>query len=458
MTDDSDPGSTTSDTGGSPAATPDSDDSESADTSPGGLGRSEYLIVGSVIASTFFVGFGGGVIFPILPNLGKVLGISPFMVGLILSANRFSRLLANAPAGSLVDRIGTRKPFVVGMSIQAVATFGYVIAYVAPLPEAWFLLTRIIWGFGSALVFATAYTIAADVSQSGSRGTSMGLIRGGSIFGFPSGLVVGGIVSEVADGVIPGLPGDVVAFIVATLFALVAVAFAYATVPETHVQGEVNRSVKPWEIDRSVTTLTVGLVNFTILFAYIGALFATLVLFLGEHGLGVFGFDDQGSSGIFMAVTVVAAALFMFYGGYLSDKRGSRVPVLLAFIGITSIGFVLLAAANSVVTLALACIFIGVGQGGTSGPLIALLADLTPGDRMGRAAGTNNVLGDIGGGLGPLVSLPLVEVVGFWPVYAACAALPLLAGVILLVGIRHETGHFFPTAAVVDASARSTAD
>lgn len=435
-----------------------SGDGDETEKRIGGIDRQQYAIIGSVIASTFFVGFGGGVIFPILPNLGAVLGISPFFVGLILSANRFSRLVANAPAGSIVDRVGTRTPFVVGMSIQAVATFGYVIAYLAPFPEAWFLLTRIFWGLGSALVFATAYTIAADVSKSGSRGTSMGLIRGGSIFGFPTGLVVGGVVSEVADGIVFSIPGDVVAFVVATIFALIAVLLAYVFVPETHVEGGDNRSVKPWEIDRSVTTLTVGLVNFTILFAYIGALFATLVLFLGEQSIGVFGLDEQGSSGIFMAVTVVAAALFMFYGGYLSDKRESRVPTLLVFVTITSVGFLLLAISDSVLTLTAACIFIGAGQGGTSGPLVALLADLTPNEQMGRAAGTNNVLGDVGGGLGPLVSLPLIELVGFEAIYALCALLPLVAGGILVLGVWYETGHLFPKTEHIDVSLESVAD
>jgi hypothetical protein len=58
--------------------------------------------------------------------------------------------------------------------------------------------------------------------------------------------------------------------------------------------------------------------------------------------------------------------------------------------------------------------------------------------------GTNNVLGDVGGGLGPMLSLPLVEVVGFEPIYAASALVPLAAGVVLLVGLRRETGSFAP--------------
>jgi len=395
------------------------------------------FVLGAVIVSTFFIGFGGGVIFPILPNLGAVLGISPFLVGLILSANRFSRLFANAPAGSLVDRFGTRKPFVIGMFVQGLSTSGYVIAMLAPLPEAWFMAARLLWGVGSALVFATAYTIADDISDGGSRGSNMGLVRGGVLFGFPTGVVLGGLVSELA--------GNVVAFTVATGFAFFASVVAYLTVPETHVEGGANQSVKPWDVNTSLPAVTVGLVNFAVLFVYIGALFATLVLLLDQNQLTVFGFDAQGSSGLFMGLTVVAAGLSMYVGGYVSDRNQSRVPVLLVFLGVTSVGFVLLAPADSVPTLAVACLCIGLGQGGTSGPLMALLGDLVAEGEMGRAVGTNNVFGDIGGGFGPIVTLPVVESVGFWPVYLCCAAMPLVAAAILLGGVRRETGDFFPS-------------
>ena len=426
----------------------------------------------AVIASTFFVGFGGGVVFPILPNLGAVLGISAFMVGVILSANRWVRLVANAPAGALVDRYGTRKPFVYGLFIEGIATLGYVVALMMPpadslrwvaealptfavgsvavgaewwmtpiaaavAPETWFLLARVLWGLGSAAVFATAYTIAADISDSGSRGTNMGVVRGGITMGFPAGLVLGGVVSSLA--------GNAAAFGVAAAFALAASAVAYRLVPETHVTGERSKeSVKPWDIDTSIPAVTVGLVNFGLMFAYIGALFATLVLFLGANDLSLLGLDPQGTSGLFMAGTVISAALFMLVGGRISDTRESRTPILLTFLVVSFVGFLLLARSGSVIDLALACAFIGAGQGGTSGPMMALLADLTPDERMGRASGTNNVLGDVGGGLGPMVSLPLIETVGFAPIYAACATVPLVAGAVLLVGVRRETGTFLP--------------
>jgi sugar phosphate permease len=110
-----------------------------------------------------------------------------------------------------------------------------------------------------------------------------------------------------------------------------------------------------------------------------------------------------------MALTVLAAAVFTLAGGRLSDLCDSRIPTLLAFLGVSFAGFILFAIAGTLSTLVLACLLIGAGQGGANGPLIALLADLTPTERTGRAMGTNNVFGDLGGGLGPVVTLPPVR-------------------------------------------------
>jgi Na+/melibiose symporter-like transporter len=54
------------------------------------------------------------VVFPILANLGSVLRISAVTVGLILSANRLVRLVADVSAGVPVDRYGTQTSFDIG--------------------------------------------------------------------------------------------------------------------------------------------------------------------------------------------------------------------------------------------------------------------------------------------------------------------------------------------------------
>ncbi|OLZ41209.1 MFS transporter [Natrinema saccharevitans] len=401
-------------------------------------------VVYAVVASTFFVGFGGGVVFPILPNLGEVLGISAFMVGVILSANRWTRLVANGPAGALVDRIGTRKPFVAGLAIEGAATAGYVVAITSAVPEFWFVLARVCWGVGSALVFATAYTITADVSDAGSRGESMGIVRAGITFGFPAGMVLGGLVSEVY--------GNVAAFVLAAGFAGLASIIAFFIVPETHVDSP-DQSIKPWDLETTLPALTVGLVNFGLYFAYFGVLFSTLVLYLDAEstvltlevaGMGL-EYGEQGTSGLLMAVSALSGALFTILGGKISDAVGARVPVLLVFLVTSCLGFAVLTVAPSLSVVVVACALVGAGQGGVGGPLTALLADLTPEDRMGRAMGTNNVFGDVGGAVGPLLSLPFAEAIGFDVLYALSATIPLLAGAILVVGIYSYTGSLSPT-------------
>jgi len=406
-------------------------------------------VVYAVVASTFFVGFGGGVVFPILPNLGEVLGISAFMVGVILSANRWTRLFANAPAGVLVDRIGTRTPFVAGLAIEGAATAGYVVAITSTVPEFWFVLARILWGVGSALVFATAYTITADISEADSRGTSMGIVRAGITFGFPAGMVLGGIVSEVYS--------NVAAFVLAASFAGLASVIAYVIVPETHVDSP-DSSVRPWDVETTLPALTIGLVNFGLYFAYFGVLFSTLVLYLEAESMTLavevarigIEYGEQGTSGLLMAVSALSGAVFTISGGKISDSVGARVPVLLAFLVTSCAGFAVLTVAHSLAIVVAGCTLIGAGQGGVGGPLTALLADLTPEDRMGRAMGTNNVFGDVGGALGPLISLPFADAIGFDVLYALSAVIPLLAGVVLVVGIYTYTGSLSPT---VDESA-----
>jgi MFS family permease len=154
-------------------------------------------VVASLVAGVFFGGLGGGVAFPTLPTLGPLLGISPFLVGAIRSVNRFTRLLMNTPAGQILDRIGTRRPMIVGFTLQGLVPFGYILGLYAdrlPVSSAVvFFGSRAIWGFGSAFVFVGAFSTITHVTTSENRGKWIGYMRGGQSLGFPTGLILGGV-------------------------------------------------------------------------------------------------------------------------------------------------------------------------------------------------------------------------------------------------------------------------
>lgn len=380
----------------------------------------------AVVVSTFFLGFGGGVVFPILPDLGAVLGLSPFVVGVVLSANRLVRLVTNAPAGTVVDRVGTRTPFLLGVVLETVATFGYVVGVGSTTPAGWFIGARVLWGLGSAFVLATAYTIAADVSDDDSRGTNMSVVRGATSLGFPAGMALGGVVSE--------LYGPATAFEAAAVLSVIACLISYREIPETHADGR-SGSVGIRDVHLGLPAVAAGGANFGLLFTYSGVVFATLVSYLDTTTAASVAVGSQGTSGVLIGVSVLTGSAFAVVGGRLSDVLARRLPVVVACLGITSVGVLVLSVADSFSALVGAVVLLGVGQGGVGGPLLSLLGDLTPDAGMGRATGTYNTFGDLGASTGLLISLPVAEAIGFGSLYRLAAVVPVVAALVVVSGV-----------------------
>jgi MFS family permease len=290
-------------------------------------------------------------------------------------------------------------------------------------------------------VLATAYTVASDVSDDDSRGTNMSVVRGATSLGFPAGMALGGIVSE--------LYGASTAFETAAGLALVACVVTYVAIPETHAS---DRSTETGlrDLDRSGPALVAGGANFGLLFTYSGVVFATLVSYLDETAAASVAVGAQGTSGVLIGVSVLTGSAFAVVGGKASDALSRRVPVVVCCLGLVSAGILVLASANRFPALSVAVVLLGAGQGGVGGPLLSLLGDLTPDSRMGRATGTYNALGDLGATAGLLVSLPVANAIGFATLYRLAAVVPAAAAVVVVVGVTRIADE----SAVLDAQAQ----
>jgi len=399
-------------------------------------------VVASLVAGVFFGGLGGGVAFPTLPTLGPLLGISPFVVGLILSVNRFTRLLMNTPAGQILDRIGTRRPMIVGFVVQGLVPFGYVVGLHAdrlPVGSATvFLLSRGLWGFGSAFVFVGAFSTITHVTTPENRGKWIGYMRGGQSLGFPTGLVVGGLLTDAY--------GYDVAFAVAGVAGLLAAVVAFLVLPD--VSPEVGASPLrelPAIVRADPRIAAVGTVNFVVRFLFAGVLLSTVVLYADEAAITIGLLSSTGVSGVVMAVSVLGASATTVLVGRYSDSVPNRALVTIPALVVLAAGFVLLVAVPTLSGVVVAVALIGVGVGGSNPPLMAYLGDISPSDDVGKLGGVYNVFGDLGSTLGPLVALPLVARVGFAAEYLACAVLALGVGVLVS---RTLLGDATPTDAV----------
>ena len=387
-------------------------------------------VAGSLVAGVFIGGVAGGVAFPTLPQLGTILGISPLLVGIILSINRFTRLLLNTPAGTVLDRIGTRRPMIAGFTIQAMAPFGYALGMnpgLVPLSSSTiFLLSRVAWGIGSAFVIVGAFSTITHVTTPENRGRWVGYMRGGQSLGFPTGLIVGGILADTY--------GFQEAFLVAGFAGLLSAAVAAAVLPNlsADVEQTAGLSAIPGIVRADPRVLSIGLVNTTVRFLYAGVLLSTVVLYAGTHGIELSGFSETGVSGVVMALSVVFASGTTVLAGRYSDTLDNRASITVPALGALGLGFVVLAVHPTLTGTLVGVSLIGLGVGGTNPPLLAYLGDISPEDDVGKLGGVYNVFGDLGSTLGPIVALPVAYRIGFTTEYLLCAGLVVLAGALVV--------------------------
>ncbi|MFB6219292.1 MAG: MFS transporter [Halobacteriaceae archaeon] len=388
-------------------------------------------VAASLVAGVFLGGVGGGVAFPTLPTLGTVLSISPAVVGVILSANRFTRLLVNTPAGSILDRMGTRRPMIAGFAVQAMAPFGYIAGLHAPewgLSSAGvFVAARVLWGVGSAFVFVGAFSTITHVTTPENRGKWTGYMRGGQSLGFPTGLVVGGLVTDAF--------GYDAAFAVAGSAGVVATAVAAAVLPDLRADVDtVGLRELPGLLDDRRVGAVAG-VNFLVRFLFAGVLLSTVVLYASTNDIGLGSLSGVGASGVVMAASVVAASVATVLVGRYSDGVANRASVTVPALALLGGGFVVLALRPTLAGTMAGVVLVGLGVGGTNPPLLAYLGDISPAEDVGKLGGAYNVFGDLGSTLGPLLALPLAADVGFLLGYLGCAALVVVAAGLVVAAL-----------------------
>jgi MFS family permease len=320
---------------------------------------------------------------------------------------------------------------IAGFLVQGLAPFGYVLALhpeVVPLLDSAgiFLVARAMWGLGSAFVFVGAFSTITHVTTKGNRGKWIGYMRGGQSLGFPTGTVVGGLVTDTF--------GYEAAFLVAGSFGLLAAVVAIAVLP--NIVANVSTAARlrdlPTVVANDPRILSIGGVNFVIRFVYVTIL-STIVVFAGNYGIRIGSFSSVGVSGAMMAVSVLAMSMTTLVTGRYSDSLSRRGLVTLPALGSLALGLTIVGLFPTLYTTLLGMALIGAGVGGTSPPLLALLGDISPDNQVGKLGGVYNVFGDLGATLGPVVAFPVGAAIGYDLSYLLSTVLVFLAGVSVVI-------------------------
>jgi MFS transporter, DHA1 family, inner membrane transport protein len=124
---------------------------------------SGMLLPGLVVA---LAQLGDSLIYAVLPLYADEFGVSLFVVGVLLSLNRWTRLVAYTVVAAIAERVGPRRLMIGAASTATLATLGYWY----PAGEAMLMASRVLWGLSFAALNLSMLAYAtSDKPNAGKR-------------------------------------------------------------------------------------------------------------------------------------------------------------------------------------------------------------------------------------------------------------------------------------------------
>jgi MFS family permease len=331
---------------------------------------------------------------PLLPDIGRDLGITAAAVAMITTAFALGRLVTDLPAGRIADRLPPGRALA-GTGV-AVAISAALLATAESLAQA--LAGVFFLGAASALTNTIGMTLFATSAPAERRGTAMA--------GFSMALMTGQMLGPAIAGAIAGLAGWRLAQGVAVLIG-VAVFAACLLVPAGRPAA--GGSLGPEEaaarsassrggqgLSRSQAAVLAA-VPFAVFFA-ISALPQTLLPVIGRSELAL----STAAIGVALGVGGVARIAGAAVTGVISD-RVSRKAALVPSLALMTVAVVLLAPAPTAGTWLLAIVLLSVASSGIA-VAATIIADRVPAETVGRRLGTFRFTGDFGLLAGPAIT------------------------------------------------------
>jgi MFS family permease len=349
-----------------------------------------------VYLPAFLLSFSNGIITPTLPLYAKSFHTSLSLVGLVVAMSAIGVLIADVPAGILLERIGRKPSMIIGVAIVALSTLGIGLA--RTLFEL--MIYQLIGGVGEALWGASRHAYMTDVIPIPERGRSLALFGGIGRIGAFAGPVVGGYLGERYGLRFP--------FFIHTAVAAITSILCIFFIVETKRFSAIGFHQLHWE--RFETMLKAHYRSFSTAGSAhicVQALRTGRRIIISLYGTDI-GLDIKAVGWVFSISSFVDMSLF-YPAGVIMDRFGRRYTnVSCALIFAT--GMAMMPFARGFTSLLIASIVMGIGNGFGSGAMMTLGADLAPKEGRGEFLGIWRLIGDVGGMTGPLVVGNIAEV------------------------------------------------
>jgi MFS family permease len=339
-------------------------------------------------------GVAGGIAFPILPSVGMRVGLPVAFIGLILAANRVTRVVVNPIVGMMADRFGGRRTLLSGLVLQIFVMVLFVLGVRTSHPGFFFLTGRIVHGFGSSCVFVAAQALALHGGGEHHGGRLTGAVRAAIQLGVPLGLVLGGTLSD--------LWGEALTFEAGALALVAATAIAFPRVPDLRVTVPRSRLIESVRSLADGRLGAIGALSFASTFAGSGMVLTMTTLLVHARHVTIYTLPERATASVLMGWLVFSEAITMPSLGRLGDRHDAHARIATVGVALTVPALVVVAFAPGALTIALGMGLLGFAVACLGPSLLALVGRMVPAERRGLGVGALQVSADIGGALGPL--------------------------------------------------------
>jgi ACS family hexuronate transporter-like MFS transporter len=373
--------------------------------------------------------FGSQAISPLAPFLVADLGLTRQQLGLIVTASVVGASVVLILAGSLSDRFGVRRLFLVGMTLT-----GIPLALAAGMPDyGWLLLPMVVSGIGNGFALPPTTRAIVEWFPARRRGLAMGIKQTGVAL---AGLICGIVVPPIAEPF--GWRGAV---LILGLVAVVSGLIAWLVYRDRPIEPSVGMAARPgfrgMVRNRSLLLLS------AVTFLYAGvqlSLVGFLVLFLTERlRLSV------PEAGALLALAQGGGVAGRIGWGLVSDTVfGGRRKVVMAIIGVlaavSSFGLALTGPDTPRVVLLLTLVVAGVSAIGWNGINMTFVAEIAGRQASATAAGLNLTASYLGIMVGPPLFGQIVDATGSYAAAFQAGSIASLLALLLLWRVRPPAG------------------
>ena len=373
-----------------------------------------------ILGITFIDIIGFSMLLPILPYFVTHFGMSPIVVGILLSTFSLCQLISGPIWGNVSDRVGRKTVLIIS---QIGATIGWAMLAFAP-SIGWVFVARIIEGVsGGNIGITQAYV--ADLVEPKQRARAFGLISAT----FAAGMVFG----PAGGGLLYSKFGFPAPFLAASAFQLVTLILTVILLPESRSKVEREQDhVGMREIFSTFTNTRLSpllLQKLALSLALYGWYSAIALYLAGQMHFGVVQTTQYFS--LFAVLNVVINGVGV---GKASNRLGDRV--------MSSLGLALLVGAfavapfvHNIFTLTAVMILFATGGAFANNGLVAMISNAATEREQGTVLGVSSSLDSLSGILAPPVSTGLLARYG--SPFASVEPL-IMSAIALALGVRNS--------------------